>query len=169
MIFTLKHTNSHFFDTGLKILTPAPLVVLVTIFRYSDNFQVWGQRNSSRSHCPSCPAIHPHGALSVTSLLPLHRQRHQAISYKLQNEKVVRGECWSVLCDADFSHLFPPFPPAVHQLLPHCWMSRSAQPRFTKMFNMILNIQTLWCTHQFLDERKIKTNQEVLLSAGAVD
>ena len=37
MIFTLKHTNSHFFDTGLKILTPAPLVVLVTNIRYAPN------------------------------------------------------------------------------------------------------------------------------------
>ena len=27
MIFTPKHTNSHFFDTSLKILTPALLVV----------------------------------------------------------------------------------------------------------------------------------------------
>ena len=34
MIFTPKHTNSHFFDTSLKILTPAPLVVLVTNFKY---------------------------------------------------------------------------------------------------------------------------------------
>jgi len=33
--FTQKHTNSHFFDTGLKILTPAPLVVLVTNFKYA--------------------------------------------------------------------------------------------------------------------------------------
>ena len=34
MIFTSKHTNSHFFDTSLKILTPALLVVLVTNMRY---------------------------------------------------------------------------------------------------------------------------------------
>ena len=34
MIFTPKQNNSHFFDTGLKILTPAPLVVLVTNIRY---------------------------------------------------------------------------------------------------------------------------------------
>ena len=35
MIFTPKHTNLHFFDTSLKILTPAPLVVLVTNIRYA--------------------------------------------------------------------------------------------------------------------------------------
>ena len=37
MIFTPKQNNSHFFDTGLKILTPAPLVVLVTNIRYVDS------------------------------------------------------------------------------------------------------------------------------------
>ena len=37
MILTPKYTNSHFFDTSLKILTPAPLVVLVTNFKYASN------------------------------------------------------------------------------------------------------------------------------------
>ena len=42
----LKHTNSHFFDTGLKMLTPAPLVVLVTNFKYAAvmSYQVDPQR-----------------------------------------------------------------------------------------------------------------------------
>ena len=40
MIFILKHTNSHFFDTGLKILTPAPLVVLVTNLKYANNIKM---------------------------------------------------------------------------------------------------------------------------------
>ena len=35
MIFTPKHTNSHFFWHHLKILTPALLVVLVTNIRYT--------------------------------------------------------------------------------------------------------------------------------------
>ena len=35
MIFTSKHTNSHVFDTSLKILIPALLVVLVTNMRYA--------------------------------------------------------------------------------------------------------------------------------------
>ena len=38
MIFTLKHTNSHSFYTGLKILTPAPQVVLVTNFKYEPSY-----------------------------------------------------------------------------------------------------------------------------------
>ena len=38
MIFTPKHNNSHFFDTSLKILTPALPVVPVTNIRYAMEF-----------------------------------------------------------------------------------------------------------------------------------
>ena len=42
MIFTSKHTNSHFFDTSLKSLTPALLVLLVTNMRFA-NYVYAGQ------------------------------------------------------------------------------------------------------------------------------